>query len=112
MNAGFIIGLFSIILTAAPMIAIGIVQYKSKEPVGFYSGEKPPKREELTDVDAWNKKHGKMWIIYGILIITSYVGSIPIMDSSFCVIPICLGTLAPIFFMIWYHHKLIRMYMK
>ena len=33
----------------APVIIIGIVQYRSKEPVGFWSGKKPPQKEQLTD---------------------------------------------------------------
>jgi hypothetical protein len=48
------------------MISIGVSQLKSKTPVGFYTGEKPPKAEELTDVSAWNRKHGMMWVLYGV----------------------------------------------
>jgi hypothetical protein len=32
------------------MIGIGVSQLKSRAPVGFYTGEKPPTEEELTDV--------------------------------------------------------------
>lgn len=46
---------------------IGIIQRKSKEPVAFYSGEKPPKVEELTDVKGWNMGHGKLWITFAIV---------------------------------------------
>lgn len=53
------------VIVAAIMVGIGIVQLKSKKPVGFYSGEKPPRPEELSDVEAWNKQHGMMWLIYG-----------------------------------------------
>lgn len=53
---------------AALMIGIGISQLRSKKPVGFYSGVKPPREDELSDVGAWNKKHGIMWIIYGAII--------------------------------------------
>ena len=112
MDIGMLIGLVSIGGTALIMIIIGIVQYRSKNPVGFYSGEEPPKKEELTDVDAWNKKHGKMWIIYGIVIIISYVGSMPFMESVWSVIPMSGGILLPIIFMIRYHNKLIRVYKK
>lgn len=52
-------------LTALLMISIGVSQLKSQEPVGFYSGEKPPNKDELTDVISWNKKHGTMWVLYG-----------------------------------------------
>ena len=68
------------LLVAAIMLGIGIFQYRSKSPVGFYSGEKPPMESELTDVDAWNKKHGKMWIWYGVIIIISYLAGIPFLS--------------------------------
>ena len=98
------------LLVAAIMLGIGISQYRSKSPVGFYSGEKPPMESELTDVDAWNKKHGKMWIWYGVIIIISYLAGIPflVLDSVWCVVPLCGGIMIPLPFMIRYHHKLIK----
>lgn len=48
------------------MIAIGISNFKSTKPVGFYSGVEPPSPEEITDIHAYNKKHGWMWVAYGI----------------------------------------------
>ena len=102
------------LLVAAIMLGIGISQYRSKSPVGFYSGEKPPMESELTDVDAWNKKHGKMWIWYGVIIIISYLAGIPflVLDSVWCVVPLCGGIILPLPFMIRYHHKLVREYRK
>ena len=107
-------GLVIYLFVAAIMFGIGISQYKSKKPVGFYSGEKPPLESELTDVDAWNKKHGKMWILYGVIIIVSYLLGIPflIADSVWSVLPMCGGIMVPIPLMIRYHHKLIREYKK
>lgn len=109
-----IFGLVIYLFVAAIMFGIGISQYKSKKPVGFYSGEKPPLESELTDVNAWNKKHGKMWILYGVIIILSYVAGIPFVsqDSVWCVVPMCGGIIVPIPLMIWYHHKLIREYKR
>ena len=101
-------------MVAAIMLGIGISQLKSKKPVGFYSGEKPPLESELTDVISWNKKHGKMWIWYSVIIIVSYVAGIPFVkaDSVWCVIPMCGGIMLPLPFMIRYHHKLIKEYKK
>ena len=31
---------------------MGIVQYKSKNPVDFWSGEEPPRKERITDIEA------------------------------------------------------------
>ena len=101
-------------MVAAIMLGIGISQLKSKKPVGFYSGEKPPLESELTDVISWNKKHGKMWIWYSVIIMVSYVAGIPFVkvDSVWCVIPMCGGIMLPLPFMIRYHHKLIKEYKK
>ena len=114
MLAGIIIGVVIYLLVAAVMLGIGISQYRSKSPVGFYSGEKPPLESELTDVNAWNKKHGKMWIWYGVIIIISYLMGIPFLvtDSVWCTLPMCGGIMIPLPFMLGYHHKLIRKYKK
>ena len=57
MKYEFIFGFVIYLFVAAVMLGIGISQYRSKKPVGFYSGEKPPLEHELTDVIMWNKKH-------------------------------------------------------
>ena len=106
----FVIYLF----VAVIMFGLGISQYRSEKPVGFYSGEKPPLESELTDVNVWNKKHGKMWIWYGVIIIISYLLGVPLMDldNAWCVLPMCGGIIVPIPLMIRYHHKLLREYKK
>lgn len=63
--------------TALFMIAIGISNLKSIEPVGFYSGVEPPPSKEITDIPAYNKKHGWMWVIYGIGFIVCGILSFP-----------------------------------
>ena len=112
--AEIMIGVIIYFLVAAIMLGIGISQYRSQKPVGFYSGEKPPKASELSDVIMWNKKHGKMWIWYGIVIIVSYLSGLPfvIQDSIWCILPMCGGILVPLPLMIAYHHKLIKQYKK
>lgn len=114
MTVGIIFGFVIYLIVAAVMFGIGISQYRSTKPVGFYSGEKPPKESELTDVIMWNKKHGKMWIGYGIVIMASYALGIPFisMDSVWCVVPLCGGVMLPLPVMIWYHNKWIRNYKK
>lgn len=44
------------LLVSGVMIGIGISQIKSKEPVGFYTGEIPPRKEQLSDVESWSLK--------------------------------------------------------
>ena len=58
--AGIIISGVVFGFVALIMFGIGISQLKSKDPVGFYTGEKPPEKERLSDVNAWNKKHGML----------------------------------------------------
>lgn len=111
MIAEFIIGLFIYLLTASIMIGIGVSQLKSKTPVAFYSGEKPFEAKELSDVSAWNRKHGIMWITYGIVILLSYLLSAVIgLDSACSLVLMTAGAIAPIAVMIWYHNRLIRTY--
>ncbi len=62
-------GLVIISMVALIMVIIGVCQMiKKDEPVGFYNMIDPPKKEEITDIVEWNKKHGMIWIIYGICI--------------------------------------------
>lgn len=99
-------------LLALFMMGIGVVQLKSKEPVGFYSGEKPPKAENITDIKAWNTKHGMMWLIYGIVILISFFIGNMIGNSIWSIIPMVGGVIIPVIFMIWYHHQLRKKYLR
>lgn len=102
------------LLVALVMIGIGVSQLKSKTLVGFYSGEKPFEAGELSDVPMWNKKHGKMWIIYGVIIIFSGLAGTFLIgaDAAWQVvlIPMAGGVVAPIIWMIGYHERLVRKY--
>lgn len=112
MSAENIMCLVIYLFVAAIMLGIGIVQLRSENPVAFYSGEKPPRPEELTDVDAWNKKHGRMWVIYGsIIIITGVIGML-MGDTIWGILPTIGGVIIPLPVMIWYHKKLEKQYKK
>jgi len=112
MYGGEIIGCFIYGLVALIMIGIGIANLKSKKPVGFYSGEKPPTKDELTDWEEWNKKHGRMWIIYGCIIFISYFIGFTMIDSIACIIPMTGGMIIPIPVMIHKHNKYLEIYKK
>ena len=107
-----IIGLVIYLAVASFMTGIGISQLRSKKPVAFYSGEKPPGEEELSDVKAWNQKHGRMWVLYGLIILGSYGIGALMGDTMWSVIPMCGGVALPLPFMILYHHKLLKMYRR
>lgn len=99
-------------LCALIMIIIGIYQIKSKTPVTFYTGENPFKPEEITDIKAWNRKHGFMWLIYGLIIILSWFIGYLLSDTLWMLLSFFLGLITPIFFMVWYHEYLVKKYKK
>ena len=110
MDTGTFCILLSMLFVAFLMLLIGIFQMQSKKTVGFYAGEKGPKEQELTDVQAWNRKHGTMWVAYGVVImITSLIG-VSMIDSVWCSVPLIGGVSLPLPLMIWFHHKLIVRY--
>ena len=107
----FIFALVIMAFVSLVMIAIGVYQIKSTDPVGFYTGEKPLKKEQLTDVKAYNKKHGWMWIIFGIAIMSAFLVSSLLgeIGSTVLQIGVIVGAL-PV--MMWYHAKLKKEYMR
>ena len=96
------------------MIGIGISQLKSRKPVGFYTGVKPPEEKELRDVEAWNKKHGVMWILYGSSIVGC--GFVHMMTgisggNDILTLLVEIGVMiGGIFVMMWYHVRLEKTY--
>ncbi|MBO4781852.1 MAG: hypothetical protein J5522_05600 [Lachnospiraceae bacterium] len=54
-------GFFIWSAVALVLVGIGIWDWNSKTPVGFYSGIKPPK---VTDVRRYNHSVAIMWFIY------------------------------------------------
>lgn len=106
-----IISLVVMLISIGPIIILGIVQYRSKEPVGFWSGKKPPKREQVTDVRAYNRKHGLMWILYGVGFIVCFVCGLPfggLVAGYLCMFEGMGGILA----MVAYHNRLNRLYCR
>ena len=55
MTAEIVISSVILLISAAHIIIIGFVQYRSKDPVGFWSGKRPPQKEQITDVKAYNR---------------------------------------------------------
>ena len=103
--SGIIFGICAFI-----MIGIGVSQIKSRKPVGFYSGVEAPDETELSDVKAWNIKHGVMWILYGLCIVLAWVCGLFTDNGLLALIPFTAGLLLPIPFMMYYHHKLTKKY--
>ncbi|MBD5506978.1 MAG: hypothetical protein HDR05_02695 [Lachnospiraceae bacterium] len=111
MTAETIIVSIILLISAAPIIIIGIVQYRSKDPVGFWSGKKPPRKEQITDVKAYNQKHGLMWILFGVGFVLCFVCGLPfggLIAGYLCMVEVMGGILV----MVAYHNKLNRMYYR
>lgn len=97
---------------AVIMFALGISQLKSKKPVGFYTGEKLPTEEQISDVAAWNRKHGRMWIGYGFCMIAAWVIAVLPLKDTVRMIGMAALLLIPLPLLILYHHKLKKRYYK
>ena len=110
--AEYIISLVVFLLVTIVMIIIGISQMRSKKPVGFYSGEKPPREEELSDVVAWNKKHGYMWVAYGLIIIGFFVMTSFIKSEAIAMVLLLSGIIGSLPIMMLYHSHLKKKYYK
>ena len=51
-----LVGWIVIMICTIIVVGLGFTQFKSSTPVGFYTGIKPPQKEEVTDIVAYNKK--------------------------------------------------------
>ena len=111
MNAETIMGLVIISLVALVMLTIGIFQLKKKDvPVGFYNLTAPPRKEEITDIIAWNKKHGMIWIIYGICIELGFLLGNVMPTGMLQMIVMTGGIILPLPFMVMRHKSLEKKY--
>lgn len=113
MNPEMVMGGVIIFIVAMIMVAIGISQYVKKDvPVGFYNVIDPPKKEDITDIIQWNKKHGIIWISYGICIeLGFWLGSImplEVLEITFLI----GGVLIPLPFMVIRHEYLVKKYQR
>ena len=102
--AEIIIYLIIVFLVALIKVSIGLSQYKSKKPVGFYSGRKPPEEKDLKDMASWNRKHGAMLILYGVLM--AVCGLLILVDEIIGAIAMGIEVFGGAGVMIWYHEKL------
>lgn len=106
-------GLVIISFVALVMILIGVSQMLNKDaPVGFYNLIDPPKKEEITDMIAWNKQHGIMWIAYGVMIELGFWlgGMMPI--TALEMLFMMGGIVFPLPLMVMRHRSLVKKYRK
>ena len=113
MNTETIFGLVIVSFVAIIMILIGVFQIlKKDDPVGFYNVIDPPKREEISDVLQWNKKHGMIWIIYGVCIELGFWLGFVCPNEVLQVIFMMGGIIIPLPFMVIGHQYLVKKYVK
>lgn len=113
MDYGMIMGLVVISIVSLIMILIGVLQFVKKDvPVGFYNIIDPPKKDEITDIIQWNRKHGVIWIMYGICIELGfwlgYLMPVEILEMIFMM----GGVIIPLPFMVLRHRSLERKYYR
>ena len=109
----FVIVLFAVSVAVIPLLVMGIVQFRSRRPVGFWAGVEPPSSEQVTDVRAYNRKHGVMWLMYGIGLAVFFISGC-IIDSSGLVSTLIgvIWSVGGIFVMMVYHSYLESRYVK
>lgn len=113
MNAGTVIGLVIISAVALIMISIGFFQFIKKDvPVGFYNVAEPPKKDEITDIIQWNKKHGIIWIAYGICMELCFWLAFMMPTDVLEMIFLMGGIIIPLPFMIIRHNQLVKKYQE
>lgn len=111
MDVGMIMGLVIISIVAVIMIVIGLCQaIRKDEPVGFYNMIDPPKKEEISDLTQWNKKHGMIWVVYGICIELGFWLGYIMPNEMLEMIFMMGGVIIPLPFMVIRHRRLVNEY--
>lgn len=113
MDAELIMALVIMSVCALIMVGIGISQMRKKDvPVGFYNLVSPPEKEEISDIRAWNRKHGIIWIFYGVCIELGFWLGV-ILPAEWMEIVFSMGgVLLPLPFMVFRHRSLVKKYWR
>lgn len=112
-NVEMIFGWIIVSFVALIMIIIGVSQIIKKDvPVGFYNLIAPPKKDEITNLAEWNKKHGMIWIAYGVCIEAGFLMGCFMPNESLEMIFMIGGVIIPLPLMILRHHMLEKEYKR
>lgn len=113
MDAELIIASVIVSFVSCIMIIIGLCQMRKKEePVGFYNVIDPPKKEEISDIIQWNKKHGMIWLAYGGCIELGFWLGCVMPNEVLEIVFMMGGIIFPLPFMCLRHHKLEKEYRR
>ncbi len=77
-------------ITCAMLFGIGIWSYRSEEPVGFFTGAKPP---EVKDVKKYNRAVAILWFAYATLFELLGIPFLFLKQNSAGFVPVFLGTI-------------------
>ncbi len=111
MDAEMTIAFGIVTVVAFIMIAIGIFQFKKKDnPVGFYNVTIPPSKDEISNIIEWNKKHGLIWLVYGICIELGFLLGLIMPVEELEMLFMIGGIVLPLPFMVLRHHYLVKRY--
>ena len=86
-----IIGFIIWTLVCLVMLGIGIWAFNAKEPVGFFTGVKPP---EVTDIKKYNRAVAYLWFAYGIILELLGIPFLFLEQNSPGFIPVVIGAVA------------------
>ena len=85
-----IIWLLIMISVSALFTGLGIYAWKRKKPMWFWSGS-TVKEREISDVPAYNRANGIMWISFSaILWISTFLGLFKLKCAGICLIAGCI----------------------
>ncbi|MBQ9044816.1 MAG: hypothetical protein IJ112_02570 [Oscillospiraceae bacterium] len=88
---------------------IGIYAYRRKEPMWFWSGS-TVRREEISDVKAYNHANGIMWIVFSVPFWASTV--LYFWHPELAVTLLVLACTAGLLALIFAYHKIYEKYRK
>ena len=86
-----IVWLVIMIPVSALLTGIGIYDWKRKKPMWFWSGS-TVRESEITDIPAYNRANGIMWICYSLVFwLSTIMGLFEISAAGIVLIAGCLG---------------------
>ena len=109
MNTDSIVMLCILVPLAAFFTGIGIFAWTRKKPMWFWSGS-TVKESEITDVPAYNRANGIMWICFSLIYWVAAVLGIFRVESAGVVIGV--GTLVGIVLLIVAYKKIYNKYRR
>ena len=105
-------GLISIAVCGLIITIIGITQFRSKKPVTFWTGEKCLPVEKVIDMETYNKKHGVMWILYGVGMVVAYLIGYFLKSEIAMMVALLIESCGGVILMIIFHNHLYNKYVK